>query len=110
MRDDSDHSTSTEESEFSRQVRLQSSRKLKSLNRPDKRSIWFGLGISGLVGWSVTVPTLIGIAVGVWLDQKHPGKYSWTLMLLFTGLFIGCLNAWHWVDSEFKDMHRDQDD
>ena len=29
-----------------------------------KRSIWFGLGTSGLIGWSVTVPTLLGAGLG----------------------------------------------
>ena len=23
------------------------------------------------------------------------------------GLIIGCLNAWHWVDSEYKEMQED---
>ena len=74
------------------------------------RSIWFGLGVSGMIGWSVTVPTLIGIAAVVWVDKNYPNKYSWTLMLLFIGLSIGCLNAWHWIESEHKEMHEDSDE
>jgi ATP synthase protein I len=31
-------------------------------------------------------------------------------MLLLTGLIIGCLNAWHWVDSEYKEMQEDSDE
>ena len=42
--------------------------------------------MSGLIGWSVTVPTLIGAALGIWVDKHYPSTYSWTLMLLLVGL------------------------
>ncbi len=54
----------------------------------------------GLVGWSVAIPTLIGIAVGVWLDRRWPGQVSWTLTFLIIGVALGCLNAWYWVKQE----------
>ena len=73
------------------------------------QGIWFGLGMMGLIGWSVAVPTLLGAALGIWLDKHHPGKHSWTLMLLVVGLVIGCLNAWHWVAKEDKEMHEEQE-
>jgi ATP synthase protein I len=95
--------------EFSRQVGAQARRKLKAQRRP-KKSIWFGLGVSGLIGWSVTAPTLIGAALGIWIDAHHPSKISWTLTLLFLGLGIGCLNAWHWVVKEDQAMQEDQRD
>ncbi len=60
--------------------------------------------MSGLIGWSVAVPTIVGAMVGVWLDRHHPGAQSWTLMLLAAGLVIGCANAWHWVAEEDKAM------
>ncbi len=97
------------ESDFSRQVGAQAARKRKAL-RGGKTNIWFGLGKSGLIGWSVTVPTLIGTAIGIWVDRHYPSRFSWTLMLLLFGLFIGCLNAWHWVDSEYKGMQEDNDE
>ena len=75
--------------------------------RSTTKSIWFGLGMSGLVGWSITVPTLIGAALGLWVDKHYPGSYSWTLMLLLIGLIIGCLNVWHWVNSEYAEMQED---
>jgi ATP synthase protein I len=64
----------------------------------------------GLIGWSVTVPTLLGTALGIWLDKHHPGGHSWTLALLVAGLSIGCWNAWHWVAKEEKAMREDQGD
>ena len=59
---------------------------------------------------SVVVPTLLGAALGIWLDNRHAGSHSWTLMLLVIGLVIGCLNAWHWVAKEDKEMQEDQED
>jgi len=92
-----------EETAFSKQVGAQAARKLKAQRGP-ARSIWFGLGMSGLIGWSVTVPALIGAAAGVWLDSHYPSSLSWTLMLLLLGLIVGCFTAWRWVDSEYKEM------
>ena len=66
--------------------------------------------MSGLIGWSVTVPTLIGVALGLWVDKHYPSTFSWTLMLLLIGLIIGCINAWHWVDLEYKEMQEDPDE
>ena len=68
--------------------------------REGDRSVWFSLGMMGLVGWSVAIPTLIGIALGWWIDGTWPGRVSWTLTLLFVGVAIGCLNAWYWVRQE----------
>lgn len=68
----------------------------------DNRSAWFGLGMFGLIGWSVAIPTLIGIAVGIWCDRRWPGEISWTLTFLIIGIALGCFNAWHWIKQESK--------
>ena len=101
--------TVNREPNFSRQVAAQAERKLKAQSGATK-GLWFGLGKSGLVGWSVTVPTLIGAAIGNWIDRHYSSPYSWTLMLLIMGLIIGCFNAWHWISSEYQDMQEDSDD
>ncbi len=94
------------------QVGAKATRKLKA-RRHSTSPVWFGLGMMGLVGWSVVVPTLLGAALGHWLDQHHPGEHSWTLALLVAGLVLGCVNAWHWIDKEDKAMgsqHKKEDD
>ena len=93
-----------EEAEFVRQVAAKAARKLR-VQREGKQGVWFGLGMSGLIGWSVAVPTLLGAMLGLWLDRRHPGARSWTLMLLVAGLCIGCANAWQWVAQQDKAMH-----
>lgn len=94
---------------FSREVGAIAARKLHAQRNPSQ-GVWFGLGMMGLVGWSVVVPTLLGAALGIWLDHRHPGRHSWTLTLLIIGLAVGCLNAWHWVANQDKEMREDQED
>lgn len=98
----------TSEDNFAGQVGAKAARKLKA-RRGNAQDVWFGLGMMGLVGWSVVVPTLLGTAIGIWLDKHYPGGHSWTLALLVAGLAIGCANAWHWVAKEEKAI-REEDD
>ena len=46
-------------------------RKLRSRREQD-RNLWSWLGMMGLVGWAVAVPTLVGIAGGIWIDTHFP--------------------------------------
>jgi ATP synthase protein I len=77
------------------------SRRISARKERD-HSLLFGLSIFGIVGWSVVIPTLTGVALGIWIDGRWPGRFSWTLMLLFGGLMCGCLNAWYWVSHVSK--------
>lgn len=90
------------------QVGAKAARKLKA-RRDGAPGVFFGLGMMGLVGWSVVVPTLLGAALGLWLDRHHAGAHSWTLALLVGGLTVGCLNAWHWVAREDRAMHEGEE-
>lgn len=85
--------------ELRREVEARAARKLQA-RQQTQRSIWFGLGTFGMVGWSVAVPTLTGVAIGWWIDRNYPSKYSCTLMGLIVGLALGCLLAWQWVQRE----------
>lgn len=66
-------------------------------------SFWSAVSLVGLIGWTVVVPMLAGIAVGAWIDRKWPSRLSWTVMLLFAGLAAGCANAWHRIREEQED-------
>lgn len=81
--------------------------KLKFL-RDNKQSVWSGLGMFGMVGWSIAVPTLLGTMLGIWLDKSKPQSFSWTLTCLAAGLFAGCLIAWFWVSKEEKGMNKNE--
>ena len=84
MNDEPKKASKTEPT-FAGQVGAKAARKLKA-RRNSTQGVWFGLGMMGLIGWSVVVPTLLGAALGIWLDKHHPGKHSWTLALLVAGL------------------------
>ena len=62
--------------------------------------IVYGLGMFGLVGWSIAIPTVMGIAIGIWIDHIWQHRFSWTLMCLFMGVVMGCSIAWYWVKRE----------
>lgn len=90
------------------EVGAKAARKLKARQHPAP-GIWFGLGMMGLIGWSVVVPTLLGAALGLWIDRHYPGGRSWTLALLVAGLALGCWNAWRWVGKEDEAMRAVQE-
>ena len=90
-------------------VNRKAARKLKA-RRDGSPQIWFGFGVMGLVGWTVAVPALLGAALGIWLDNRHPGTHPWTLALLMAGLTIGCFTAWHWISRQDKEMHADDEE
>jgi len=89
---------------FSRQIAEKERRKQKAL-RENKRSVWFGLGMFGMVGWSVAAPTLLGTLLGIWLDKSYPQSFSWTLSCLLLGLVLGGFVAARWITKEDKEIH-----
>jgi ATP synthase protein I len=97
------------DSRLSREIGAKAARKLKA-QRQSVPGIWFGLGMMGLIGWSVAIPTLLGASLGLWLDRHYAGSHSWTLALLVAGLVLGCWNAWHWVSREQAEMHEEEED
>jgi len=93
---------------FSRNVGAQANRKLNA--RLARAHLWPGLGMLGLIGWSVCLPTLLGAWLGQWLDKRHPGTHAWTLALLVAGLCLGCANAGHWISKEQSAIRRGHED
>jgi ATP synthase protein I len=88
------------QSEVGRKAR----RKLRR-QQEEERTAWFWVGMFGLVGWSVAIPAIVGVALGLWLDRQWSGSVSWTLTLLFLGMLVGCLNAWYWITQESNQGH-----
>jgi ATP synthase protein I len=92
---------------FSKQIANKESRKLKAMQ--NKNGVWFGLGMMGMVGWSIVVPALLGALGGMWLDKRFPQSFSWTLTLLLAGLITGIIVAWYWVDKEDREINKKQE-
>ncbi len=104
MKQDADKSKANS---FSKQIAEKEKRKLKALH--SNNNVWLGLGMMGMVGWSVVVPALLGALSGLWLDKRYPQTFSWTLTLLIAGLILGSVIAWYWVAKEDKEMHTDKE-
>lgn len=89
---------------LAKQIAAKAERKLRA-RRDGAPGVWSGLGMMGLIGWSVVVPTVAGAALGIWLDSRHPGAHQWSLALLMAGLVLGCVNAWRWVAQQERAIH-----
>ena len=75
-----------------RQVKATQERMARGRNHSS--AVLRSIAVLGVIGWSVVVPTLAGIAAGAWIDRHWPSRFSWTLVLMMTGLVLGCANAW----------------
>lgn len=93
-----------------REIGRREKRMLRS--RSEKRVPFMGLRVFGMVGWSVAVPTLLGLAAGIYLDGRAfgGGRVSWTLTLLVVGVITGCANAWYWVSRENAPEHGEEEE
>lgn len=87
------------ERKFTEEIGRREQERLKARRHGDQ-SIWFGLGMFGLVGWSFSIPVLVLLGIGIWLDSAVGGRFSWTLTGLGAGVFAGAANAWFWVSRE----------
>lgn len=96
--------------DLANEIGLKATRKIRAQRRGRADNAWFGLGMMGLIGWSIVVPTLLGTALGLWLDKNHPAAHSWTLSLLVAGLMLGCFNAWAWISKEGKALQENEED
>jgi ATP synthase protein I len=95
---------------FTEQVARKEALRQRGL-RHKGETVWFGLGMMGIVGWAVAIPTLVFIAIGLWIDRTWPSQYSWALMFLIVGVLVGCLNAAYWVRKvRSKIIEEDEDD
>jgi ATP synthase protein I len=108
MRENPEMKSGAPNAAFSGKVGAGEDRKLRAQRR-GVQGVWLGLGMFGLIGWAVAVPTLLGVLLGAFIDEHYPGVHSWTLSLLIIGLFIGCLNAWHWMAKEEKAIREDEE-
>ena len=78
----------------------QRARRLKNARDNPGPSPLRGIGTFGMIGWSVAVPTVGGVFLGLWLDRIAPQDFSWTIALLLGGVVLGAFIAWGWIGKE----------
>lgn len=86
------------ENKMLNEIEKDANQKIKAKSEGDE--IMFGLGLFGIVGWSISIPTILGVALGVYLDKKFTSNVSWTITFLFLGIVIGSFNAWRWINEK----------
>gem|GEM_PF-415356 len=94
---DGEKSRRDEDERFERSVAAKAAR-MRKARRAGDRTVLFGLGMFGLVGWTIVVPVVAGTLIGVWLDGRTGGGIRWTLGLMALGLVVGGVNAWNWIE------------
>ena len=78
-------------------IRRSAERMQQTRNEP-KYSPLNGLGVFGVIGWSVAMPTVAGAFLGMWLNRVAPQSFSWPIALILGGVVVGAMVAWSWID------------
>ena len=67
----------------------------------EDNSFWLSVGSMGTVGWSVSVPTALGVLFGRWLDGRLDSGHVFMVFFMLVGLGVGCTMAWRLVSERF---------
>ncbi|WP_062643100.1 AtpZ/AtpI family protein [Caballeronia arationis] len=60
------------------------------------------LGQIGILGWTIVVPTLLGLALGHWLDRQFGTGVFFSAPLLMVGSGVGLWSAWKWMHRQTR--------
>lgn len=88
--------------ELFRKISEKNDKALKVKAEKAKSGAWAWFSFTGMVGWTIAVPTILFTIFGNWLDKTYPSQVSWTITLLVSGMVIGCYLAWKWVSKVNK--------
>jgi ATP synthase protein I len=55
------------------------------------------LGQIGILGWTIVLPTLLGVFIGRWLDRTLATGVLFSAPLIMIGAIIGLWSAWKWM-------------
>jgi len=74
--------------EFLSEVRRRRERHERNEREGDE-SFWSTVGMMGTVGWSVAMPTALGVFLGRWLDGRLDSGYVFMVFFMLVGLGLG---------------------
>lgn len=79
-------------------ARRAAERSKQGLEDPEP-SLGARLGQIGILGWTIVMPTLLGLFLGRWLDRTFDTGVFYSAPLLMIGAAIGFWSAWKWMHS-----------
>ena len=68
--------------------------------RSGERSLWQNVSMVGALGWLIVTPTLLGVAIGRWLDLRFETGIFWSGALIMLGAAFGGYLAWRRIEKE----------
>ena len=72
-------------------------RRHEKYQREGDSSFWSSVGMMGTVGWSVALPTALGVLFGGWLDTRLDSGRVFMVFFMLVGLVLGCVVAWRLI-------------
>ncbi|MGB0084904.1 MAG: AtpZ/AtpI family protein [Rhodomicrobiaceae bacterium] len=85
-----------EQDRLAEAARLAAERAQEGEDNPEP-SLGSRLGQIGILGWTIVVPTLIGVFIGRWLDRTFDTGVFFSAPLIMIGAAIGFWSAWKWM-------------
>lgn len=74
--------------------------RLETWKKTGERPLWKNLSMIGALGWLIVIPTLLGVAVGRWLDAYFDTRVTFSGALTFVGACVGFYLAWKRMNEE----------
>lgn len=75
-------------------------RRSERWKKEGERSLWQNLSMVGALGWLIVVPTLLGVALGRWIDGLFETGIYFTGALICLGVGFGSYLAWQRIKKE----------
>jgi ATP synthase protein I len=86
----------TRKEAFAKQVRRRREQHDEHVRDGDS-SFWQSVGMMGTIGWSVAVPTVLGVLLGRWVDGYLDSAHVFLVFFMLAGLITGCVTAWRMI-------------
>jgi ATP synthase protein I len=85
----------------------QASSRDRAAREEPEPSLGSRLGQIGILGWSIVIPTLLGLVIGHFLDRHFGAGVFFSAPLLMIGAAFGLWSAWKWMHRQTRDTHHD---
>ncbi len=72
----------------------------EEIRRDPEPSLGARLGQIGILGWTIVLPALAGLALGRWLDHRFASGVFYSAPLVMLGAGLGLWLAWRWMSRQ----------